>query len=149
MSYLIKKDNKTNSITYMEYNLEGYKFTPKSKKNAKIKINQLMIVNPTMIDKILTIKFNDMFKKLMSYATTFLYNQDDDSSTGAYLLGEIEKLKSIINNKYRNYIASEKQRFFLEKLNYLENLLKTKMLAQMSFTSMYVPEEEIIQGKGR
>ena len=31
MSYLIKKSQKTNEIIYLNYDLKGYKFTPKSK----------------------------------------------------------------------------------------------------------------------
>ena len=149
MSYLIKKDNKTNSITYINYNLEGYKFTPKSKNNAKIKINQLMIVNPTMIDKILTIKFNDMFKKIMNYLALFL-NSDDDNN-GEMILGEIDRLKSILINKYHNYLAVEKQKLFLDKLNFLENQLKMKIIINnnINYDSSYEFEETVSQGRGR
>ena len=96
MSYLIKKDNKTNTITYMQYDMKGYKFTPKSQKNASIQVNQIVIINPQMIDKILTLKFNSTFKKLMAFVLNYLNDTSSDTTDGIYALGEIDRLKSII-----------------------------------------------------
>ena len=95
MSYLIKKDQKTNTITYMDYDLKGYKFTPKSKKS------------------------------------------------------EIDRLKSIIINKYKNYISYQKEKMFLENLAYLENQIQMKMMIAYNFYQTPEMEEEQTQGRGR
>ena len=149
MSYLIKKDQKTNTITFLQYDLKGYKFTPKSKDNAKISVSQIVVVNPSMIDKILTIKFNAMFKKLVAYVANFLNDEDTDSSDAMVALTEIDRLKSIIMNKYHSYIALEKQKFFLNQLSILEQQLNMKMLMQYQFNQTPFLEEEQIQGRGR
>ena len=149
MSYLIKKDQKTNTITFLQYDLKGYKFTPKSKDNAKISVSQIVVVNPSMIDKILTIKFNAMFKKLVAYVANFLNDEDTDSSDAMFALTEIDRLKSIIMNKYHSYIALEKQKFFLNQLSILEQQLNMKMLMQYQFNQTPFLEEEQIQGRGR
>ncbi len=147
MSYLIKKDHKTNTITYMEYELEGYKFKPRN--NTKIKINQITIINPDMIDKILTIKFSQMFKKLTSFVMQILCdNTDSDDSNTMYALAEIDRLKSIIINKY-NKIAREKQQFFLAQLVSLENQLKMKKMISMQFDNMLYDQEEENYNRGR
>ena len=147
MSYLIKKDNKTNTITYMNYNLDGYKFTPKSKENTSITINEIVVINPKMIDSILTIKFNGMFKKLIA----FISDNSDNSSNGMYALTEIERLKSILFHKYQKYISAEKQRVFYSKLSMLEQKIKRDLMMQMNFSynNVHEYEEEQTQGRGR
>lgn len=153
MSYLIKKDSKTNTITYMEYELEGYKFKPKS--SPSIKVSQITVVNNDMIDKILTIKFSQMFKKLTVFIMQNLYSDDEESDANTnYALTEIERLKSIIRNKY-NKINKEKKEFFLKQLAMLEQQLRMKMMQKMQYMNMnmftpQVPEEqELEQGRGR
>ncbi len=148
MSYLIKKDNKTNTITYMEYDMKGYKFTPKSKANASVQVNQIVIINPQMIDRILTLKFNSTFKKLMTFVLNYINDTTADTSSGMYALGEIERLKSIIFNKYQAYLSREKQKVFLDKLAFLENQINLKMMMAYQFNSP-VYEEEQTQGRGR
>ena len=147
MSYLIKKDNKTNVITYMEYDLKGYKFTPKSKENAKIQVKEIVVVNPQLIDKILTLKLNSMFKKLMAFIIEYSSDDNADNGNGFYALSEIDRLKSIIINKYQNYLAVEKQKMFLENLAYLEKQINMKMMINYQFQMPY--EEEQTQGRGR
>ena len=149
MSYLIKKDQKTNTITYMDYDLKGYKFTPKSKKNAKIQVNEIVVVNKEMIDKILTIKFNSSFKKLMAYVYQYLNDENADASDGVFALSEIDRLKSIIINKYKNYISYQKEKMFLENLAYLENQIQMKMMIAYNFYQTPEMEEEQTQGRGR
>lgn len=147
MSYLIKKDNKTNTITYMEYDLEGYKFKPKN--NTTIKITQITVINNDMIDKILTIKFNQMFKKLTVFVMQNLYNDEDDDSNTAYALNEIGRLREIIMNQY-NKIAKEKKEFFLQQLAVLEQQMKMKMMQKIQYQNMFMlQQEEKSQERGR
>ena len=148
MSYLIKKDNKTNTITYMQYDMKGYKFTPKSQKNASIQVNQIVIINPQMIDKILTLKFNSTFKKLMAFVLNYLNDTSSDTTDGIYALGEIDRLKSIIFNKYQAYLSVEKQKNFLDKLAFLENQINMKMMMAYQFMPSEYQEEQT-QGRGR
>ena len=148
MSYLIKKSQKTNEIIYLNYDLKGYKFTPKSKKNAKIQVNEIVVVNKDLIDKILTIKFNDSMKKLVAYVYEFL-NDETDVSSGVFALSEIDRLKSIIINKYKSFISQKKEKLFLEHLAYLENQIQMKMMMAYNFYQAPEMEEEQTQGRGR
>ena len=58
-SYLIKKNKNNNEIVYMSYDFDGYNFKPKNK-NDRLTVNNVMIVKPAMIEKILYIKFNKL-----------------------------------------------------------------------------------------
>lgn len=150
MSYLIKKDSKNNTITFMQYDLEGYKFTPKSKNDSVLNVKEIVVINPTMIDKILTIKFNNMYNKLMTFIMQFLNDQTTDTSSGMYALSEIDRLKSILFNKYQKFLSQEKQQLFFNKLNMMEQQLKMNMMMKMNYMNNYqYPLEEKTQGKGR
>ena len=43
--------------------LSGYDFKPKNTEKNKLKIDQIVVVNPTMTDKLLTIKFKQRYKR--------------------------------------------------------------------------------------
>lgn len=126
MSYLIKKDTKTNNIYYMEYNLDGYKFKPK--KEVTLKVKEITVINTDMVDKILTIKFNAMFKKITSFVMQILYDDNSDESSTAFALSEIDRLKSILINNYQKFLTSQKKQTFIAKLNFLEQQLRMKII---------------------
>lgn len=144
MSYLIKKNKATSQIVYMEYNMNGYEFKPK-----KVEISKIMIINPTLIEKILTIKFNQMFKKLALYVYQLLNSDNNDETAEAYCLGEVERLKSILFLDYQKYISKEKQKMFETKLAMIEQQLKAKMMLQMGYFNQVMEEPELDQGRGR
>ena len=75
-------------------------------------------------------------------------NTDSDDSNTMYALAEIDRLKSIIINKY-NKIAREKQQFFLAQLVSLENQLKMKKMISMQFDNMLYDQEEENYNRGR
>ena len=60
-SYLIKRAKENNEITYMSYDFEGYNFKPKNNNKNYLNVNNIMIVKPDMISKILHIKFNKIY----------------------------------------------------------------------------------------
>lgn len=125
MGYLIKKNNKTNEIVFIDYNFDGYVFHPRRTNEKTISVNSITIINPTLIDKILTIKFNQLYKKIALRAIDIL-NDDEDPRTTGIVLDEFSKLKAIVKHKYQKFLSDEKEKEFLEKIRYLENALKTK-----------------------
>lgn len=128
MSYLIKKSDKNNQIIYCDYDLYGYKFKPKRTPGVDLQINQIMVINNDMIDNILSTKFYKRFHNLVSVAMDIIDNDDEDTGQTAFVLGEIEKQRAIILNKYQNYITKEKEKEMLNKLRNLENALRAKII---------------------
>ena len=57
MAYVLTK-NKDKLSLYSTPNLEGYKFNPKKAKTI-ISVNKVVVVNPNLVDNILSIKFQD------------------------------------------------------------------------------------------
>ncbi len=147
-SYLIKKNKETNEIIYMSYDFDGYKFKPK--KNSKyLNVNNIMVVKPEMISKILHIKFNKLYQNLEHIVLNYLASDDEeDDGTCEILLDETDKLKSIYQKQYEKYLKKEENRIFLEKLNFLYKELEIKQLRISEYLSLNY-DYEISQGKSR
>lgn len=114
--FVIKKDERTDVITYMEYEKrEG--FTVKPKKNISfedmINVSEMIIVNPSLIEKLILKKCNKSLIKIMNMLS--IVSEDDDDDTGyAIVLDEISRLQSLLNNKYKKYLE-EKDYELMEK----------------------------------
>ena len=148
MAYLIKKNKKTNEIKYMEYDLHGYKFSPKSKKEAYLDVKEVTVINPELIDSILSIKFNKIFNKLFNKVVDVLNDDDASESDTMMVLGEVELLRGILLNKYQNFLKFEKEELFLKKLRLLENELKVKIMMIREKRLAMEEELEVSKGKG-
>lgn len=136
-NYLIKKDQKTGEIIYMEYKLDGYKFKPRNNKAVNLSLEKIVIIKPEMIDKILTMKIDKKLKKIIKL-TMYLLNKNDDDTDPAdtmLALNEIARLRNIILNNYQDYITQQKETLFLKKLRILENELRIKNLSMQELTS--------------
>ena len=128
MSYVIKKDDKTKEIVAMEYEIHGYKFTPKGKRNGTLEVKSITIIEPSMIEKVLLSKFSHRYKKLMNMVYLVLNSDDDDEANGALtiVLDEIAKMKSLLLHKYYKFIKKEKLKELLSRLEIIEMELKKK-----------------------
>lgn len=141
ISYLIIKEKNSKSVTYFEYDkLKGYNLKPK---NTPIKdcinVNKMVIVNPSLIDTLVTKKINNRFNKLIKLIS-YLYEENDATGEGYRLaLNEISKFRMELINKYKEYISEEKLKLLDKKLCILENEINLKL--------EYLYEEANIQEK--
>ena len=129
MSYVIKKDKKTKEIVAMEYEIHGYKFTPKEKRSGKLEVKSITIINPQMIEKILLSKFSHRYKKLMNMIALLIEKDNEGEDTTGFLeiiLDEIAKMKSIVLNRYYAYLDREKLKELLKRLEILDREMKLK-----------------------
>ena len=106
--FVIKKDELTDVITYMEYEKnKGFKVTPK--KNATfedmINVNEMIIVNPSLIEKLIIKKCNKSLVKIMNMLN--LVSDEDDDTGYAIVLDEISRLYSLLENKYQKYLEEK------------------------------------------
>lgn len=127
-SYLIKKDKKTNEIVYMTYDFDGYNFKPRNKNN-RLNVNNVLIVKPAMIEKILYIKFNKIYLNLSNVILNYLASDDEvDDGTCEIMLSEIDRVRSIYIRQYEKYLQKLENIDFLEKLEFLRKELEIKQL---------------------
>ena len=129
INYLIIKDKNSKSVTYFEYDkINGYKLKPKNTPfKDSINVNKMIIVNPSLIETLVTKKINNRFNKLIKLIT-YLYDVDDETGEGYKLaLNEISKFRMELINKYRSYISEEKLKLIDKKLIILEEEMNLKL----------------------
>ncbi len=122
-----------NILTYEE--TDGYVFNPKH--GGKIKVKKLTVVDNEMIDKILSMKFDKRFRRLVTLAIGVLENEDADEGDANIVLGEAQLVKEILENKYKKFLKHEKTRLFLEKIRVIEKQLEMKKI-EIKKKAMYL-----------
>lgn len=121
--YFIVKDKNDEAITYLEYDkMHGYDLSPK--KNMKIKdavdVSKMVIINPTMIQKMVSKKLNAKFEKLLRLLTLLFQTDDETGETYREALNELSKLRLEAQVKYKKYMKEEEEAVFQKKLDILE-----------------------------
>lgn len=123
--YLIVKEKNKKAITYFEYDkLSGFNMTSKSK-NIKLKdainVNQMIIINPSFIEKLINKKINSRLRKLIDIIAGS-FDDDEDPANGLMIaLNEVEKFKREMINKYLEYMSKEQLKFLNQKIKILED----------------------------
>lgn len=162
-NYFISKDVKTGEIVYLEYNQDGYKVTPKAKKNDAIEVNKIVFVSPALTEKLLKKKINGKISKLLLELNTFYDEDSDDGSEGIRVrnqLMEAERLKLNLINNYKKYLDGNYTGLTLKKLqiiidgyrsraNAIVEKKQKQIFMEMMNRSSYIDEEETKRGKGR
>ena len=145
-NYKVDKENKYQSVAKIR-DLDGYDFRPRNKA-SNVTISKVTIVDNLMIDKILSVKFDQTFRRLISLAMRVL-NDDDASDDDVRIVLDEEKLiKEILQNRYSKYLRREKELLFLKKLKVIENEMRMKQVA-IKKKAIYLEELEKEKSKGR
>ncbi|MBO4246124.1 MAG: hypothetical protein J5892_05270 [Bacilli bacterium] len=142
-NYLIRKNN-DNNIILKQINYEfSYELNPKMKDTSTIKICKINIFNKSMIDDLVTKKILEKYQQI--FKMVYLYTSDNNASgdDAIMCLGEIEKLESIIRNKYQKYLSIEKYKYFMHELYALGAAVNKKaIMNRINNTFMYDEELE-------
>lgn len=146
-SYLINKRHKDECVVSIK-ELEGYTFKPRLTKDSYIKVNAVTIVDRVMIDKILTMKFNKSFKKVVQLALRVINDEDADDGDVTIVLGEVELVREILLNRYQKFLNYEKEQLFLKKLRLIENELRMKQVTIKRKAQLLEMENEKTRSRG-
>ena len=122
MKYVVKKRNKIYDVLELEYPIKGYKFNSKSED-----IKSITLVDDKLISKVLDIKINTMFTRLLMIVND-AFNSDDNPSGTAIALDEIALVRSTILTKYHKLLDEKKEELYLKKLALLEQEMFDKMV---------------------
>ena len=119
--YIVKKDENDSSVTYMEYEKrEGLKMKPKNKISFEdmINVNEIVIINSSLIKKLITKKYNKNLKRILDMS--MIVPSDDDDTSSAVILGEIDRLESLLMSKYQKYLEESEYDIMLKKLEIIK-----------------------------
>lgn len=139
--YICKKGNDLR-VLCLDYNkLKGFKFNPQNNvKYDGIVVNKMVIIKPSMIEKVLKKKIK---RKLDLYLRLIIkFIESDDSSEGDALreaLNDLSRYKSIIEHKYKKYLDEKYLNILLKKIAILDYELNSKLIA---LESEYYEEKE-------
>ena len=126
---LIRKNEYDGNLIYMGDSSEGFKVKPKTTlKYDGIKVSNLVLVNPSFIDKVLKRKTRI---KLEYYLKLIIDQMDDDDSNPTDLrqaLNDLTRYKSIVKNNYSKYLEQKYIKLLLNKISVIENELKSRIL---------------------
>ena len=142
MEYILKQNGDKKELFSGDIDFTGYKFNSKRSKNI-IKVSNVTVVDPKMINEILTIKFNRRFKKLLTLVSAVLNDTDATDADTALALDEVQLVKEILLNRYQRFLNQEKEELFLKKLRVLENELRLKQVMINKQNMQYYEKSEL------
>ena len=140
--YILKQNGDKKELFSGDIDFTGYKFNSKRSKNI-IKVSNVTVVDPKMINEILTIKFNRRFKKLLTLVSAVLNDTDASDADTALALDEVQLVKEILLNRYQKFLNQEKEELFLKKLRVLENELRLKQVMITQQNMQYYEKSEL------
>lgn len=149
--YTIAKSNHEKELVVINYDkLDGFKVIPKNSINYPgVKINSLVIVKPSFIEKVLKKKVKIKLDYYLKYLISLV--DDDDSSDAHKALNDLTRYKEIVEYKYRKYLDDRYINVLLKKIAVLERELKAKAVYQKIHDEKLYDEPvyEEIRGKSR
>ena len=128
--FLVVKTKDSKEIKYFEYDkISGYniKPNPRLKFQDAINVNKMILINPSLIEKMVDRKIKRKFDYLINLLS-IVYENDDDTGEGLKLaLNEAEKFRMELCNKYKKYVNEEKYDLLLKKIAILEDELYLRL----------------------
>lgn len=151
-NYYVEKNSDTKDIVYIEYKtIDGYKITPKTKKEDAIEVNKIVFVSPTLTEKLIKKKIELKMKSLLNDLKEFDVDDEDSESGIRETLVAAERLKLVILNNYIKYLGSEYRNLSLKKLQIIINELRFRLFAirENKYNQLYYMGNEFDQDRGR
>lgn len=150
--FLVVKNKDSKEIKYFEYDkVSGYNIKPNPKLNFQdaINVNRMILINPSLIEKMVDKKIKRKFDYLINLLSV-VYENDDSTGEGLRLaLNEAEKFRLELCNKFRQYMNEEKYELLLKKIAILEDELYLRMQYVMEQANYLEEVSEKTEGKSR
>ncbi len=127
--FTIKKIDGVYELEQFDYHIKGFHYPIKKNKESNLKIKELIIVSPDIINTLISHNFNKKYQHVVESFFKVCDFDDDEAGTNLLMaLDEVARLRTIIINKYKRFLKKEKEEEFLRKLKMLENELRIKLI---------------------
>ena len=130
--YYVCKKGDDRQLIYLDYDkLKGFGFSPKNNvKYDGIKINKMVIIKPSMIEKVLKRKIKRKLDLYLKLIIRFIESEDSDNGeTLREALNDLSRYKNIIDYKYKKYLDEKYLKILLKKIAILEYELNNKLMS--------------------
>ena len=146
MKYILdNKSDKIKSVT--ENKLKALEI--KTKGENAIGASKILIVDSQLKDSYIKNKINKKLVVILAKMQYILNNDEEGSSNVGLVLGEIDRLKSILINKYKEHLKVEEFSYLLKKLMIIEEEFKIKFNRRQIYREMLMEDLDQMVGKGR
>ena len=110
-----------------------YEFTPK--RRDLFTVNKVLLLDPVFIKKIASKSLDKKLKTLFDQINIVLNDESDDEA-GSYVLGEIERMQSLIISFYGKYLDDEYLALLLFKLDAFKSEIAMKEMKKVDLVDM-------------
>ncbi len=126
--YTLIDDKSKKKIENIEIN-DGYDFKPKNKieKDDLASISKVVLVEPEFIETIAKKNINKKLNILLKQIAIVLNDETDDEGAD-YVLGEIDRLASLVMGNYSKYLTKEYKNLIKNKLCMLKEEINLKQM---------------------
>ena len=151
MKYIIDKKENNKKLMYYNVNMSGLEVTPINEvKNQVIKVGEVLLVDENLQHSYIKQRVNNKLDKIIKFMLQILNDDTTDEDDTAMVLGEINRLKGIVANKYRHFMKDAEYKSLLTKLILIEEEFKKNYNEKMFMTyNSNIYEEEISEGRSR
>ena len=152
MKYIIDKTNDDMKLMYYSVNMVGLSVTPKNEvPGLKIKANKVVLVDEGLRESYIKQRINKKIDKIIKFMIKVLNDDDTTDSDTGMVLDEINRLKGIVINKYREYMIDSEYKSLLTKLILIEEEFKKSYNQKMynNYLNSNYYEEDLRSGRGR
>ena len=135
-NYTLIEDNKKKKIETISIN-DTFNFTPKNniKKENLDSISKIVLVEPAFISAVAKKNINKKLDVLLRHIAIVLNDETDDEGE-MYVLGEIDRLESMILKDYQKYLDTDYIGLIRNKLYILKEEIKYKQMMRIQMINI-------------
>lgn len=151
MKYVIEKQSENKKLIYYNVNMVGLEVSPKNNsKSVTIKAEKVTLIDPQLRENYIKQRINNKIDRVIKFMLRILNDDDTTESDAAMVIDEINKLKGIIINKYKEYMLESEYKSFLSKLIIIEEEFKKNYNQKMYMDYIsYGIYEDMKEGRSR
>ena len=152
MRYVIEHKGEEKKLTYHNVKIVGLSVTPKNNvKDLTIKADKIILIDPNLCETYIRRRINKKIDKVIKFMIKILNDEDTTDGDAGLVLDEVNKLKGIIINKYKEYMLESEYKTLLTKLILIEEELKRNYNNKLynTYGNNIYYEEEYSEGRSR
>ena len=152
MRYVIEHKGEEKKLTYHNVKIVGLSVTPKNNvKDLTIKADKIILIDPNLCETYIRRRINRKIDKVIKFMIKILNDEDTTDGDAGLVLDEVNKLKGIIINKYKEYMLESEYKSLLTKLILIEDEFKRNYNNKFynSYGNNVYYEEEYSEGRSR
>ena len=135
MKYVIDKKQEKMKLMYYDVKMDGLDVEPiNNVKDLNIKAKKVKIVDKKLRESYIKQRINKKIDKIINFMMRIINDDDTSEDDVGMVLDEMNRLKGIIVNKYKEYINASEYKSLLSKLIMIEDEFKKNYNNKM-FTS--------------